>query len=47
LEFRDRTAEVVGCKVVGGGVVEVVNEPAMAERGVGDVGYVEFFGGVN
>lgn len=44
LEFRDCAAEVVGGEVVGRVVGEVVDEPAVAEGGVGYVGYSEFFG---
>jgi len=41
LEFRHRAPEIVGREVVGRGVVEVVDEPAVAEGRVGDVCYAE------
>jgi hypothetical protein len=47
LELGDRTPEVVGCEVFGRGVVEVVDEPAVAEGRVGNVGYVQLSSGGN
>jgi hypothetical protein len=47
LKLRDRTTEVVRCKVVGRGIVEVIHKPAVAKWRVGDVGYIEFPSGVD
>lgn len=44
LEFRDFAAEVIGCEVVGGVVVKVIDEPAVSQWAVGDVGHAQFFG---
>jgi len=45
LELGHRAPEIVGRKVVGRGVVEVVDEPAVAEGRVGDVCDAEGGGG--
>jgi len=47
LELGDRATEVVRCKVVWRGIVEVIHKPAVAKWRVGDVGHIEFPSGVD
>ena len=38
-------AEVIRCKVIGCLIVEVIDQPAVAQGAVGDVCYVQLLGG--